>query len=97
MSQVVTKHPYITRDERISGGSPIITGTRTRVIDIVIEYEYLGRTADEIVDAHVHLTLAQVHDALSHYYEYREEMDREIRERQEKVEELEKRYQAGEL
>ena len=97
MSQVVTKHPYITQDERISGGSPIIAGTRTRVIDIVIEYEYLGRTADEIIDAHVHLNLAQVHDALSHYYEHREEMDREIRERQEKIEELKKRYQAVEL
>ncbi|MCK4394339.1 DUF433 domain-containing protein [Candidatus Bipolaricaulota bacterium] len=97
MSEVVTRHPYITRDERISGGSPVITGTRTRVIDVVIEYEYLGRTADEIINAHPHLNLTQVHDALSYYYEHREKMDREIRERQERVEELRKRYQSGEL
>ena len=26
-------HPYITRDRRISKGSPVIVGTRTRVLD----------------------------------------------------------------
>lgn len=93
MSKVVTKHPYITQDERISGRSPIIVGTRTRVIDIVIEYEYLGRTIDEIIDAHPYLSLAQVHDALSYYYENREAIDGEIRE---KVEGLRERYRSGE-
>ena len=96
MSEIVTKHPYITQDERISGGSPIIVGTRTRVIDIVIEYEYLGRTIDEIIDAHPYLSLAQVHDALSYYYENREAIDGEIRERREKVEGLRERYRSGE-
>jgi hypothetical protein len=48
-------------------------------LDIAIEYEYLGTTADEIVDADPHLTLPQVHDALFFYYEHREELDREIR------------------
>jgi uncharacterized protein (DUF433 family) len=79
-------HPYITRDRRISKGSPVIVGTRTRVLDIAIEYEYLGTTPDEIVDAHPHLTLPQVHDALSFYYEHRAELDREIRERKERIE-----------
>jgi len=37
MSKVAIKHPYITQDKRICRGSPIISGTRTRVIDIVIE------------------------------------------------------------
>lgn len=81
-------HPYITMDKSISKGSPIIVGTRTRVLDIVIEYEYLGSTPDEIVDAHPHLTLPQVHDALSFYYEHSEELDMEIRERKEKLEEI---------
>jgi len=73
--------PYITRDRNISRGSPVIVGTRTRVLDIVIEYEYLGTTPDEIVDSHPHLTLPQVHDALSFYYEHCEEIDTEIKER----------------
>jgi len=94
MSQVVTKHPYITQDERISGGSPIITGTRTRVVDIVIEYEYLGRTADEIINSHPHLTLAQIHDALSYYYEHQGDTDQEIGRRKEKINDLRKQYQS---
>jgi len=94
MNKIVIKHPHISRDRRISGGSPIITGTRTRIIDIVIEYEYLGYTPDEIINAHPHLSLPQVHDALSYYYEHQEEIDREIRERKERIEELRKHYQS---
>ena len=82
------KHPYITQDEQISNGSPIIVGTRTRVIDIVIEYEYLGYTPDEIINAHPYLTLSQVHDALSYYYEHQEKIDQEIKKRKERIEEL---------
>ena len=81
-------HPYVTMDRRISNGSPVIVGTRTRIVDIALEYEYLGSTPDEIVDAHPHLTLSHVHDALSFYYEHREELDMEIRERNEKVENI---------
>ncbi len=81
-------HPYITMDRKISGGSPVTVGTRTRILDIAIEYEYLGSTPDEIVDAHPHLTLPQVHDALSFYYEHHEELDMEIKERKEMIDKL---------
>ena len=88
MAQAKTAHPYIVRDKRISQGSPVIQGTRVRVLDIVLEYEYLGRSPDEIVAAHPQLTLAQVHDALSYYYEHREELDEEIRRRKAELEAL---------
>jgi len=45
-------HPYIEANEKICGGSPVIKGTRTRVVDIAIEYEYLNHTPDEIISAH---------------------------------------------
>jgi len=86
--QMQVLHPYITMDRRISGGSPVIVGTRTRILDIAIEYEYLGSTPDEIVDAHPHLTLPQVHDTLSFYYEHHEELDMEIKERKEMIDKL---------
>jgi len=88
----VLKHPYITTDIRISKGSPVIRGTRIRVLDIIIEYEYLGLTPDEIINAHPHLILPQVHDALSFYYEHRDKLDREIRQRKEKIEELREKF-----
>ncbi|NQU14309.1 MAG: DUF433 domain-containing protein [Desulfobacteraceae bacterium] len=70
-----TNHPYIVRNREVCGGSPVINGTRTRVIDIAIEYEMFGRSPDEIIGSHPHLTLHQVHDALSFYYENRDELD----------------------
>ncbi len=32
--QEVRSHPYVIQDEKISGGSAVIKGTRTRVVDI---------------------------------------------------------------
>ena len=78
--QTKTEHPYVAINEKICGGSPVVTGTRVRIVDIVIEYEYLNRTPDEIINAHPHLKLEQVHDALSYYYENREAMDNKIKE-----------------
>jgi len=72
------KHPYITINSRIAKGSPVISGTRIRVIDIAIEYDRLGLTPDQIIDAHPHLKLEAVHDALSYYYEKRDFFDGEI-------------------
>ncbi len=86
------KHPYITKDPKISGGNPIISDTRIRVIDIVIEYDRLGMTPDEIIDAHPHLSLEAVHDALSFYYENREFFDNDISKRKEELKKLTSRY-----
>ena len=82
------KHPYIAKTAKISGGSPIISGTRVRVIDIAIEYDRLGMSPDEIIDAHPQLSLEAVHDALSFYYENREFFDAEINKRKENIKEI---------
>ena len=71
-------HPYISSNPKISRGAPVISGTRVRVIDIAVGYERLGLTPDQIVEAHPHLTLEAVHDALSYYYENRVSMDETI-------------------
>lgn len=75
-------HPYITSDKKIGGGRPIISGTRTRVSNIVAYYK-LGLSPDELDREFPHLTLSQIHDALSYYYEHQEEIDREIDEESE--------------
>ena len=48
LKKVITNHPFIVKKEDTCSGSPIIEGTRTRVIDIAIEYEILGHSPDEI-------------------------------------------------
>ena len=86
------KHSYIAKDSKISGGSPVVSGTRVRVVDIVIEYDRLGMSPDEIIDAHPQLSLEAVHDALSFYYENREYFDREIIKRKENIKKLTRKY-----
>jgi len=59
---------------------------------VAIECEKMGYTPDDIVRAHPHLTLAQVHDALSYYYDNIEEIDRDIAEERQFVAEMKKLY-----
>ena len=82
------KHPYISINPKVSRGSPVISGTRIRVIDIVIEYDRLGLTPDQIIDAHPQLYLEAIHDALSYYYENRDFMDKDIRKKKKLIKEL---------
>ena len=86
------KHPYITRKKGTCGGKPIIAGTRIKVSQIAIYYENMGYTPDDIIQAHPHLTLAQVHDALSYYYDHIHEINAEIRESERLVREFRKLY-----
>lgn len=82
------EHPYIAIDSKIAKGSPVISSTRIRVIDIAIEYDRLGLTPDQIIDAHPHLTLEAVHDALSYYYEKRGFFDEEIKKKIKAIEKI---------
>ena len=92
LKKVITNHPFIVKKEDVCNGSPIIEGTRTRVIDIAIEYEVLGHSPDAIIDGHPYLNLTQVHDALSYYYENRDELDNKIEQDKEFIMQLKERF-----
>jgi len=87
-----TNHPFVVKNENVCNGSPIIEGTRTRIIDIAVDYEMLGHSPDEIVSSHPHLNLSRIHDALSYYYENRDELDQKIKEDQGLIETLKKKF-----
>jgi len=70
-------HPYITRDKNIGNGKPIISGTRTRVANIVAYYK-LGYSPEELARAFPHLSLSQIYDALSYYHDHAMQIDRDI-------------------
>ena len=76
---MVTKveHAYIERVQGIQGGRPVIKGTRTPVRSIVV-YHRMGFTPEEIQIKLPHLTLAQIYDALSYYYDFKDEIDHDI-------------------
>jgi len=77
MEQKEKGHPYITARSDISGGEPIIQGTRITVRHIV-ERSQAGQEIDEIRAALPHLKSARIYAALSYYFDHQEEIDRLI-------------------
>jgi uncharacterized protein (DUF433 family) len=82
------RHPYVTRKPGVGGGKPIIAGTRIKVSLVAQEHVELGMTPQQIREAHPHLSLAQIHDALSYYYDHEEEIQTELREAEEAAKQL---------
>jgi len=72
MLQIIETH-YISKDEKILGGEPIIQGTRTPVRAIV-ELWRLGVMPEEIPLRLPHLTMGQVFAALSYYSDHQAEI-----------------------
>ena len=70
-------HPYIGHKADTCGGRAIIISTRIEVSLIAWHYKQ-GRTVDEILQSYPHLTPAQVHDALSYYFDHQAEIEEEI-------------------
>lgn len=56
------------------GGRPIIKGTRTPV-QAIVEYYRLGMDAYQILTELQYITEAQLHDALSYFYDHKEEIE----------------------
>ena len=61
-------------------------------MDIAINYELLGISADKIIDEYPNLKLEQIHDALSYYYEHKDIFDKKYREDQSFLAQLKKQY-----
>lgn len=72
------EHPYVVRDEKYAGGAPLIAGTKFPVRSVVNYVLRQGQSPEELVKEFSHLTLAQVYDALSYYYDHRDEIDRDL-------------------
>lgn len=76
--QLAPKHAYIEVVEKIAGPQAIIKDTRIPV-SIIIGYLRAGETPESLVENILpHLTLAQVYDALSYYYDHQDEVEREM-------------------
>lgn len=76
---------------------PSITGTTMKVVELAVEQQAYGWSPEELHFQHPYLTLGQIHSALAYYWDHREELDRDIRRRLERVEELRDAGQPSEL
>ena len=76
MTAVFTTHIEIDEDN-----VAWIGGTRFKVVEIVLDKVAFGWSPEEIHFQHPHLSLAQIHAALTYYYENQSRLDAEIRQR----------------
>ena len=81
-------HPYIVSDKDYCGGSPVIRGTKFPVRSVVNYVLRQGLSPEEIVGEFSHLKLAQIYDALSYYFDNKENIDRELLENSEERQRL---------
>lgn len=84
MSQA-TAYEHIEINE---SGVPIIQGTTTKVIELVLNTVAYGWSPDELQFQHPYLTLRQIHSALAYYWDHKAELDRDTERRLERVEQI---------
>jgi uncharacterized protein (DUF433 family) len=63
----------------VCGGKPRIAGTRVRVQDVYVWYELQGQSPDQIVSNFPHITLGDVHAALTYYWDHRDEIQEQMK------------------
>lgn len=59
-------------------GTPFVSGTQTKVEEIVLDHLAWRWDAETIHRHHPHLTLAQIHSALAYYYDHQAGMEAAI-------------------
>jgi uncharacterized protein (DUF433 family) len=90
MSTVEYAHVTIGPDD-----VPMLTGTRIKVVEIVLDHLVHGWTAEEIQREFPELSLGQIHSALGYYYDHKAEIDADIRRRRETAEAVRARLGDG--
>jgi uncharacterized protein (DUF433 family) len=69
-------------------GVPWIEGTTTKVIEVVLNKQSTGATPEELQPEMPHLSLAQIHAALTYYHAHKTELDADIQRRYEWTEQM---------
>lgn len=80
-------HAHVELDDR---GVPRFTGTRFKIIHVIIEHTRWKWSVEAIHFQHPDLTLAQIHSALAYYYDHQQEIDAEIERRDRETQALRK-------
>jgi uncharacterized protein (DUF433 family) len=76
------EYAHISLDDQ---GVPTITGTRTKVVEIVLDHLAHASDAREIHREFPYLALGAIYSALAYYYDHQTEMDEDIARRMRKV------------
>ena len=69
---------FSTQIELDDRGVAWIAGTKVKVTEVVLDKIAYGSSPEEIHFQHPNLSLAQIHGALTYYYENQDELDAQI-------------------
>jgi uncharacterized protein (DUF433 family) len=70
---------FATQIELDDRGMAWIAGTKVKVTEVVLDKIAYGSSPEEIHFQHPNLSLAQIHGALTYYYENQDKVDDQIR------------------
>jgi uncharacterized protein (DUF433 family) len=70
---------FATQIELDGRGVAWIAGTTVKVTEVVLDKIAYGSSPEEIHFQHPHLSLAQIHGALTYYYENQDTVDEQIK------------------
>lgn len=71
---------------------PVVFGTDIKVSQIAREVVHVGMAVEEVVSAHPHLTLADVHAALAYFYDHQDAIRQDWAASETRIAELESRH-----
>ncbi len=94
MATVTDIGTLIEQTPGICGGRPCVAGTGVSVLRIAGWYK-MGRSPEEIADQYGHLTLAQVHAAITYFHANREAMEAEMAAEEAEYDRLAAAHRAG--
>jgi len=77
MAATQTAHLHIEKDPSKYEGKAVIKNTRIPVASIVNHYRS-GMSVEEILEGYPSLTPAQLFDALSYYFDNKDEIDKDL-------------------
>ena len=67
MATTATSYEHITLDDH---GTPVIEGTRLRVIDLMMARRVDGLSPEKLQEQYPTLTMGQIYSALAYYYDH---------------------------
>ena len=82
--------PHIVKEPGYCGGKAAIDDTRVRVNNVAFLAKQ-GLTSQQILEHYPDLTLAQVHAALTYYYDHADEIEAELAAEDQAAEDFERR------
>ena len=69
-------------------GVPIVSGTSTKVVELIADHLIWGWDAQQIHKQYPYLSLGQIHSALAYYYDHQQEIDADMQRREKLVTEM---------